>query len=302
MLFFSAIAVLILTALLYFHTFGELAQLWAKDVNNSHGWMVPLVSAIFAWRVWKQHGPPWKRCVAPRSVGLGLAGISFGLLLHAEAWFNSALLVDIVALVVILYGTVLVMGGRRTSRAYGFPILFLLFLAPWPPGWYPYLANELQWVVSAVSAEVLVFGGLPVMRDGYLLHLPGHSIEVAEACSGMRQLNFFVVMSVVVAELNGGSRWSRLALFIIALPIAVLSNCVRIVLTAVVLVVAGPRYAEDAFHSLEGTAVAAIGVAIFLGAAAGINSLDRWWKARRTAPATIGSLFNTAQPQWRGGR
>lgn len=286
-----------LVALLYARTFDELRQIWAADVNYSHGYLVPLVSFAFAYRGWRQSGPPWKMRVATRSLCTGLFLLVTGLILHAEAWFTGALLLDVVALVVILRGVLLVMGGRRASRAYGFATLFLLFLAPWPAEWHGMLANHLQGMVSAISAEVLAACGLPVLREGYLLHMPGHSIEVAEACSGMRQLTAFLAMSVAVGGLNRGSRWSNLALIAISIPVAVLANVTRILLTVLILVVAGPTYAKGAFHSLEGSVVAGIGLAALLASAAGLNALERRRGGRSSRPDAANSLFTAAQPQ-----
>ena len=263
----TAIAAGLTLAAIYAQTFSDLATRWSIDPNYSHGWLVPLASGLFAWKGLATGGAPWRRRVSRRAASAGSLRIALGLLIHLQAWFLGFLLLDVAALIVILQGMLLLAGGRRALRTYGFAAGYLIFMAPLPFLWQQPLAIFLQQTVSSTSAALLTAVEVPVLQEGYLLHLPGQTLEVAEACSGLRQLSTFLALALAVGALQRSARWIRVLLALVALPIAVLSNLVRIGITTAVLLWAGPEWAEGVFHTLEGLAVAAVGMGLLLGAA-----------------------------------
>jgi len=251
-----------LIAAIYWPTLVELAAVWEIDPNYSHGYLVAPLSLFFAWRTWKLGARPVAEQVAWRDQALGLALLGVGLGLHALAWFLGHLLYDVLSLTCVLLGTLCCMGGLPAVRGYGFAVAFLVFMAPLPMSWHEKLAVPMQRLASDTSALLLHVGGVPVFREGYLLHLPGYRAEVGAACSGLRQITSFVLLSTAAAYLAKLSAASRVMLVAASFPIAILSNTFRIVLTGVVAVYLGPRWAEGVFHTLEGTAVAAVGLVL----------------------------------------
>lgn len=199
---------------------------------------------------------------------------------HVVVWFAAVLLGEVLALVVFLAGLLLVVGGTQALRAYGFSVGFLIFMAPLPPAWYQPVAISMQQVAAVLSTRLLELCGIPVYQQGNVIFLPDYSMEVGVACSGLRQILAFLALAVAAGELSGRSLGYRLILAGLALPVAVLANCVRIVATGVIMMVAGKHWAEGVYHTLEGLATAAIGLVMLLAIAWGLARLEDRWRGR----------------------
>jgi exosortase len=272
-----------LLGILYGRSFAELVASWNRDPNYSHGFLVPLLSLGFAAMAWSRIGAPLRRSVSAKSTGLGLAEIVLGLACHAAAQFLGHLFLDVVGLICVLRGTLLVLGGNDVNKAYGFAALFLVFMAPLPMAWYQPIAILMQGWVSGISAQVLDVCGAAVYREGYLIHLPDYTMEVGQACSGLRQLTAVLALSVALGHLSGRSAAYKWTLALLALPIALAANCFRVVLTGVILMWFGPRWAEGAFHTLEGLVVVALAALFMLLTASALAHLEDSLKQKKSA-------------------
>ncbi len=270
----SVLALLGLVAVIYGPLVPELVRVWDTDPNYSHGFFVPLVSLAFAWMAWKEVGGPLRQTVDNGTVFAGLGEMTFGLLLHIGVWFARNLFLDVLSLMCVLRGMLLVFGGREINRAYGFSVLFLIFAAPLPIPWYQPFAIRMQQLVSHLSTAMLDVCGVPVFREGYLIHLPGYTMEVAEACSGLRQLVAILALGVAIGQLSGRGRRFRWILGLSAIPIAILTNCLRVVLSGVILMWFGRQWAEGVFHTLEGLAIVAFSAGLLLLVAWGLARIE----------------------------
>ncbi len=190
------------------------------------------------------------------------------------ASFLGLLLLDVVALVAILRGALLVLGGKSAVRAYGFACLFLIFMAPLPVAWYQPLAIRMQHLAVVISVATLGALGVPVFADGYVIRLPGHSLELVEACSGLRQLTAFLALAMAVGHLSGRAWWFNAVLAALSGVVALAANCLRVVVTVLVLLWAGPRWAEGTFHTLEGLVVVGLGLLMLVAVAWGLRCLE----------------------------
>jgi len=265
---------------LYADCFAALDHVWRIDPNYSYGWLVVAASLFFAWRARRCGVPCWQSEISAAELGLGWTALMIGLALHFVASFLGVLLLNVVGLVAILRGSLLLLGGRNAVRAYGFAALFLIFMAPLPVAWYQPLANLMQHLAIVVSVSTLSALGVPVFADGYVIRLPGHSLEMAEACSGLRQLTAFLALSVAVGHLSGRTVWFKVLLAALSGIVALAANCLRVVVTVLVLLWAGPRWAEGVFHTIEGLAVVGLGLLMLVAVAWGLRCLeDRLSKA-----------------------
>ena len=261
-----------LLALLFRQRFHELYLTWLGDDNYSHGFFVPVISGWIAWQVCRAQGWP-----ASGGSRWWLAVIAMGCLLHLYDVLDWSPPKCYLALVAILYGLALVVGGPAWARGFRFPIAFLFFMFPLPAALVTRWAVWLQDVVAMLAANVLELF-LPVHREGNVLYLPGQQLEVGEACSGLRQIILFVALAFVVAHYM--ARWSwggKVALILGALPVAVITNLFRILLMAFALRHFGPQSIEGAYHQVPGLLTLPIGLALFLGVG--------WWLFHLVPPA-----------------
>jgi exosortase len=264
----------LLAAAIFWPLFPELASVWNQDPNYSHGFLVPLASLAFAWLAWREKGWPESSFVDRRTCADGFVQLVFGLVLHVAMRFTRNLFLDVVALVCVLRGLLLILGGREAGRSYSFSALFLIFMAPLPIHWYQPIAIRMQQLVSRISTFLLDAVGVPVYQEGYYIHLPGSTMEVAEACSGLRQLVAILALGVAIGHLSGRGRWFSWTLGMVAIPIAVIANCVRVVLSGLILITFGREWGEGVFHTLEGLAIVGLSAFILVGVAWGLAKWD----------------------------
>ena len=264
---FSCCALLL--AWLYSPLATALVHAWSTDDNYTHGPLVVLAAVGLAVHALRRRAGgrtslrdstrPTLFRTSHRDRALGIVMVALALLLHGVAWLLGFILLDVVSLVTLLLAGALALGGRTLRRDLGLPILLILFAAPLPVAWYQPLALGLQKLVSGLSATIFALGGLSVYREGYVIHLSGMALEVGAACSGMRQLTAYLALGAVIGHLAGRGRWFTISLLALSTIMAVAANLLRILLTGVLMLVAGPHAAAGVFHTLEGLATLAIG-------------------------------------------
>ena len=151
-------------------------------------------------------------------------------------------------------------------RAMAFPVAFLLFAIPIPGVIYNEIVFPLQFIASRFATWTLETLNLfPIMREGNVLILPGMSLEVVEACSGIRSLMSLLALAAgfgYVVERSVAARW---ILFLAMVPLAIISNGTRVMLTAIMATYMGPKAAEGFMHEFSGWVIFVVATAMFLG-------------------------------------
>jgi exosortase len=162
-----------------------------NDPNFSHGFFVPLFSALV---IWQERSRLARLQVRPSWWGLLFLG--FGLCVLIIGQMGDELLLSQVSLLLVLAGAIVLFLGWNFFRALLFPWAFLLLLIPIPAIVFNQITFPLQLLASKVASTILPWLGVPVLREGNVIVLPAMPLEVAEACSGIRSL-----ISLVVCEL-----------------------------------------------------------------------------------------------------
>jgi exosortase len=237
----------VLIGILYMGVLVHLGGDWLHDPDYSHGFLVPLFSAYIVWRNRRALGrlpvrPSW----------WGLAGIAGALAILVIGKLGAELFLTRSSLVLLLGGVVLYFLGWRWLRAMLFPLAFLFLMIPFPALIYDQISLPLQFFASHVASSLLALVGVPVLRDGNIIHLPAMTLEVAEACSGIRSLMSLVALAIIYGYLLEPSIWRRVALVVAAVPIAVIANAVRIMGTGLLVEYWTPEMGTGFFHAFSG--------------------------------------------------
>ena len=249
---------------------------WWDDANYSHGLLIVPVALFFLWR-----GRDSWRPVRPTVSLIGLAlfaGVALIYLLGTAAAENFSTRVAAVAGIGTLAWGLL---GWRWVRSAWFPFTFLFFAIPWPYVIYYQLTFPLQLFSTKVACAIIDTLGITFTRQGNVIHLPGYSLEVVEACSGVRSLLSLTTLGAAYAYLTQPGYVRPWVLFILAAPIALSANIFRLVVTALGAYGWGPAVADSFLHELGGLLVfgAALTALIITGA---IIS----WISRKQLPAS----------------
>jgi len=244
-------AVFILLALLYAPVIIGLAGEWYRDDNYSHGFLIPLISAFLIWR----KRATLKELINPSGDIGGVAIILLGMAMFVLANAAAEYFTLRVSLVVTLFGLVWFLLGRKLVTAIWFEILFLLFMIPLPYVLYYSLTFPMQLFATKVTVRLLNLIGMTAVRQGNMIHLPGYSLEVAEACSGLRSLISLLALGAIYARLTQKGLPRQIILFASTVPIAVAANIFRVFFTAVGAYTVSKELAEDFLHTLSGMMV-----------------------------------------------
>lgn len=236
-----------LIVLVYFHVLRALVLNWWTDPDYSHGFFVVLFSGYVLWRQRER----WKASeIKPNNFGL-LAMLGAVLLLLVGS-LGAELFTSRFSLLVLLAGMVLFLAGWEMLRAISFPLSFLIFTIPIPAIVYNQITFPLQLLASRLATSWLELVQVPVLRDGNILVLSNYSLEVVEACSGIRSLLTLTSLAIAYGYLVEPRRWVRYVLVILIVPIAIVTNAIRIVGAGILARHFGPATAEGFLHEFSG--------------------------------------------------
>jgi len=241
-LFFLALVIL-----LFLPVLSDLVAQWLNDENMGYAFFVPLVAGYVIWldraRILET---PVKPCWP------ALALVVWGFLQMLLGLLGALSVLSRTALVVTMVGVVWTIAGTAMVRALMSPIILLLFMVPVPLYVYQRMTIPLQNLATNLAAFGLDALGIPVSQDGNVLTLPDqHSLDVVEACSGIRSLLSLTFLSLAYGRLFETRTWVKIALLVATVPIAIACNAARITLTGI-LTEYKPEIAEGIYHAFEG--------------------------------------------------
>jgi exosortase len=266
-------------AWVYSDVMSSLVRQWSSDDNYSHGFFVLPLAAYFAWERREALARATRR---PSLIGaLVVAG---SLLMLVAGVLGAELFLTRVSIIGVLAGSVLFIWGREHFRILAFPICFLLLMVPLPAIIFNQLAFPLQLLASRVGEGAIALAGIPVLREGNVLQLPTRSLEVAEACSGIRSLVSLGMLAIVLGYFTERRTGARILIALAAVPIAILANAARVAGTGLASEWVSPAAAEGFFHTFSGWLMFVVAFAGLLGVQRAIAKASSWrLRTRRTA-------------------
>ncbi len=247
-----------LLAVCYAPVLVKLVDQWIVNPDMGHGFFVPVIAAAIAWH---KRGQIAGKLPKPNWWGLAIM-IWAGFQLYI-ATLGAELFLARTSLVISIIGAVLLLGGTEYVRVFGFPLFLLFFMVPIPAVIYNQITFPLQIIASKVAENVIDWLQIPVIREGNVLILPQQTLNVVEACSGIRSLLTLTFLSLVYGYVFEKRTWVRVALFFSTIPIAIAANAGRVAFTGVISQFK-PELAEGWFHEAQGGVVFMIALAILI--------------------------------------
>lgn len=210
----------------YWPTLRQLAKIWSEQADYSHGFLVPPLAIFFLWL---------RRDLAPTvwrpATMTGLSVILVSVLVRVLGLRYSFDSLDGYSLVLWIAGTVWLVGGKEAFRWALPSILFLLFMVPLPFRFEQLLSVQLQYLATQFSCFLLQCLGQPAFAERTTIVLGVHELAVEQECSGLRM--FVGAFALACAYLIAVRReiWEQVLLLFSVIPIALLANSLRIVVT-----------------------------------------------------------------------
>jgi len=201
---------------------------WTIQAEYGHCFFVPVFAVLLLWMRRDMAYP-----LPQKGSWWGLAFLGLMVAMKVVAFFFRVPLMDTASLIPCIAGITLIVGGWQAMRWSWPSICFLVFMLPLPGVLVGFMSLPLQKLGAVVSVFVIQTLGIPAIREGNVINLPGGPLEVARACSGMRMLMLFFAICVGAALiLREKPLWERLLIVVSAAPIALISNMMRITATA----------------------------------------------------------------------
>jgi exosortase len=244
--------------LCYWPVLTRLVSQWYNDEDMGHGFFVPVVAGYIVWQrrddlLAVRRSPNW----------WGIVVLAWGAAQLYVATLGAELFLARTAFIISLIGVVLLLAGRETLRILAFPLFLLCFMVPIPAVIYNQITFPLQLVASHLAAQALLALGIPVLREGNILELPNQSLNVVEACSGIRSLLTLSFLSLVYAYFFDKKVWMRALLLAATVPIAIAANAARVTITGLLSEV-NPNLAEGLAHLASGWLIFMLALAILV--------------------------------------
>ena len=282
-----AIVVAAAIAFLYAPVLAKLGRDWWSDENYSHGLLVPFVIGFIIWSQRDLLGAAINRS----NQALAWCGVAIAVLMLFAGTLGAELFTQRISLTVMLAGIVLYFFGRQVLKLLAVPFGLLLLAIPIPQIIFNRIALPLQMWASQMAVWGIRLFEVPTLRKGNVIDIvpmggiQAISLEVVEACSGIRSLMTLVTIALVLAyftrerdgegfaNLTRSDLLRAILLMIAAVPIAVVTNAARVTATGLMTYEYGKQATESTVHDASGWVVYVVALGLLIGVNFGLKKV-----------------------------
>ncbi len=244
-----ALALVAAVAWLYGGQLVGLVVHWATNPDASYG---AILAAFGMLLLWQRRRRLFAQTTSASTSVPSLTLLLFGLGCYLAGQLAADVFTTRTSFVFVAAGLLWFLLEPPSMRVMIAPFLFMLLAIPLPELLVTSATGSLQHVATRMAEFMLTTGGIPVYRDGNILELPTSTIQVVEACSGMRSVLSLGCVGVFLAWTMDGGWGERAALVLVTTPIAVVVNAVRLAATGAASETWGAVATRDPWHSLAG--------------------------------------------------
>ena len=236
-----------------------LLEKWRASEEYSHAFLVMPIALYIGWS--KRHEVNWD---SVRFSFTGLLGVVIFSFFYYFALLTEVHTIILLSLYCCLTSAFVFLLGLQFIRIFATPLILFLILIPIPEQLYIQLTFPLQLKVSKASELIPRTFGIPIFREGNIMNIPGKSFEVVDACSGLRSVIALSALSILVGYFMLTRPLSKVILFIMSIPIAVLVNIMRVVCMILAYCYFKLDLTEDTLHSFVGIGVFIVSLVLLL--------------------------------------
>lgn len=239
---------------------GLANTIWASDAQG-HG---PIILGVSLWLLWRKKDAlaalnrkpmPW----------VASCFLLVGVLAYAIGRSQTVWTLEIGAQILVLISLLLFFYGKSGVIAVWFPLIFLVFMIPWPGEWIDAVTGPLKAAVSVVASSLLYASGYPVARSGVILTVGQYQLLVADACAGLNSLFTLEALGLLYMNLMKYTSAARnVALAIVIVPISFIANVIRVMILVLVTYHFGDAAGQGFVHSFAGAVLFMVALALIL--------------------------------------
>lgn len=243
LLFASSIA-------LYWKPLNALVSLSLSGESYSDILLIPFISIYL---ILTERGKAFRNVNSasfPGAIALVLSGALITIFSNPRFYTDGAYHISgtILGLVVLWIGLFVGAFGTRAASSVKFPLAFLFLVVPLPAPVLSPIISMLQ--RGSVEVSLLLFKalGIPVLRAGFRLTVPGVTIEVAQECSSIRSSMALMITCILAARFYLRTFWRQATFVLISLPLSVIKNGIRIITLTLLGVYVNPGFLDGNLH------------------------------------------------------
>ena len=239
---------LILLVFTFSDILNEMVGFWIDKEEYSHGFFIPVISGYLLWARRRE----LKFIEQFRDSLPGLIIVIIGLFLFLLGELATTRTIELYAFIVTLSGMFAIAFGLPGLRVGAIPLLFLIFMVPFPAVILNNLSSKLQLISSWLGVEFIRACDIMVYLEGNVIDLGTYKLQVVDACSGLRYLFPLASLSFLCAYLFRGPFWQKTLIFLSSVPLTIFMNSFRIGVIGILVDKWGTEMAEGFLHDFEG--------------------------------------------------
>ena len=250
--------ILVLVGFLYQDVIGRLVHNWITDSDQAHGLLLVAVAGYLVF-----HRRNTIRQIRPKTwiPGVLIMVLAIGLLLVGQIVVEYFLMRA--SFVFLLAGVISFLFGKNVAKAFLFPLFLLLLAIPLPAIVVNSLTLPLKALVSSLASEMLRVMGVSILREGNILQTPRITLEVVNACSGIRSVfSLFVLALLFCSDMVGYIQ--KALLLVLTIPLAIFTNALRITATGMLATHWNPKTALGFYHGFSGWVIFVLSLVLLL--------------------------------------
>ena len=229
----------------------------SPDSYYSHGFIIPLVSGFLIWQKRKE--------LKEEETGFSRSGLFLiisAVLIHVVGTIIYVFSLSGFSVFLLIMGISLFLLGKNITRIIWFPLVFTIFMFPLPEAFISVLSFPMKLLVAEIGVRIIDLMGIPIYREGFNITIQAGSLLVGNPCSGLRSLISFLALGAVFAYMSNTSTSMKWLLFFVTIPIALLSNMIRVPILILISHFWGlSEAAPDSFwHDASGVFVFVLGL------------------------------------------
>ncbi len=209
----------------YFPVWKNLVLAWSTMDDYSHGF---LIIPICGYILFQKRQKLTRVEIKPS--GWGFVLVTLSILLYLFSHIAEIVTLSSLSMIVLLLGIIIYLYGFTIAKECLFPLFLLLFMIPIPSQIYSALTIPLQLFVSHISVWAASMLALPACREGNIIQIPDHTLQVVSACSGLRSMISLLTLCAVFAHLTLKSNFLKIILFLSGIPVSIFVNIIRIII------------------------------------------------------------------------
>ncbi len=222
---------------------------FAPDSYYSHGILVPFVTGYLIWL----NRDTLKNVEKRQGEMVGMVMLAFGIFALILSSFLRSYPAGALTMIVVLAGLIITFFGTRVMKTIAFPIAFLFFMIPLPEYMITKISFNMKIFAAQIATDILNNHlRIPALREGSLIKMRSAYVMVDDVCSGLRSLISLSALGSVFAYWMKRPMYKRILLFLLTIPIAIITNVVRVILLATISEVWGPQFATGLTHDISG--------------------------------------------------